>query len=393
MSTDVLRRTAIDRHASSLPRAAALALPMLALTTFLTLGRDGIPTSPIRAVPLLLDLVLVNTLFFLMVKTGRTDRYRAILFVSMAVAFIVSFIPHLIELRGSMSLSEENILRSKAPFCHMVIPVTLIPAALTRTIIFPGQIEGGFANISAMFALWIGATITLGRGFCSWGCFYGGLDDGMSRLRRRPLLREIASRWTYVPYAVLAVIVVLSAASLAPFYCEWLCPFKTVTEYQAVTDLRTALQVAIFVGLFLTLVVVLPFLSRRRTQCGLFCPMGAFQGLFNKLNLFKIRVDLKACTSCGHCVRTCPTFSIDEGSLAVGKTRLSCTKCGKCVDECPKGAIDFHIQGTPGAASARKARLLYLYPAYLFLVTFSGGMIQDALRRVYLLASTGSVLG
>jgi ferredoxin len=65
-------------------------------------------------------------------------------------------------------------------------------------------------------------------------------------------------------------------------------------------------------SLFFALVVALPILSRRRTQCGLFCPMGAF--------------------------RICPTFSIDAASLDRGVPRLSCCKCGRCVDECPKGA-------------------------------------------------------
>jgi ferredoxin-type protein NapH len=393
MSTRLHTLPAMRRHARPTIRAILASLPMLLLTAFLLVGSSGgIPASPTRALPLLLTFVFVNTLFFLMMKTGRTDRYRAALFITMAVAFVLSFVSHLVELRGSMSLSEEDILRSHAPFCHMVIPMTLIPAALTKTIIFPGQITGGFANISSMFVIWIGATVTLGRGFCSWGCFYGGLEDGISRIRRRPLLRRISSRWTYAPYAVLAVVVILSAASLAPFYCEWLCPFKAVTEYEAVTNLRTAVQATIFMALFLALVVVLPFLSKRRAQCGLFCPMGAFQGLSNKLNLFKIRVDREACTQCNHCVRACPTFSIDESTLADGKTRISCSKCGKCVDECPKGALDFHIQGTSTHASSRKARLLYLYPAFLFLVTLSSGMIQDAIRRVMVFASTGSLL-
>jgi hypothetical protein len=39
-----------------------------------------------------------------------------------------------------------------------------------------------------------------------------------------------------------------------------------------------------------------------------------------------------------------------------------------------------------------KARLLFLYPAFLFLITFNGGMMQDGLRRMLLLLTTGSFL-
>jgi polyferredoxin len=243
-----------------------------------------------------------------------------------------------------------------------------------------------------MFVIWIGATVALGRGLCSWGCFFGGLEDGLSRLRRRAVLRHIDERWTYLPYAVLAGIVILSALSLSPTYCMWLCPFKTVSEYVAVTSFQRALQAGIFLALFIVLVVVLPILSRRRTQCGLFCPMGAFQGFFNKTNVFEIKVDRDACSDCAHCTRVCPTFSIDEASLARGGTRISCSKCGKCVDDCPKGAAAFHVKGTPLRLGDGKARLLFLYPAFLFLITFNGFMIQDALRRLMRLATTGSLL-
>jgi ferredoxin-type protein NapH len=373
--------------------ATLASLPMLLLTAFLLIGgRGGIPAHASEAVPLLVTLVGANLLFFLMLKTGKTDRYRAILFVTMSVTFVISFISNLLEMRGSMSISEADMLRGRTPFCHMVIPMTLLPAALTRTIIFPGALTRGFANVASMFTIWIGVTLALGRGFCSWGCFFGGLEDGLSRVRRRSVIRRIAERWSYLPYAVLAVIVVLSAISLTPTYCEWLCPFKTVTEYVAVTGFRTALQAVIFVSLFVSLVIVLPILSKRRTQCGLFCPMGAFQGLFNRLNLFEVRIDRQSCNDCGRCVRECPTFSLDEQSLARGGTRISCSKCGKCLDICAKDAATFHIKGTPLVPRDGRARLLFLYPAFLFLVTFGSGMIIDGMRRLILLASTGSLL-
>jgi ferredoxin-type protein NapH len=378
---------------SSVGRAAFVSLPMLLLSALMLVGgRGGLPRRPLDAIPLLITFVTVNVLFFLMARTGRTDRYRAVLFIALAVSFVITFIPNLIETRGSMGLTEEDMIRGRTPFCHMVIPMTLIPAALTRTIIFPGSIQGGFADISSMFVIWIGATIALGRGFCAWGCFFGGLEDGFSRLRKRVVVRHISERWTYLPYAVLAAIVLTAAVSLSPTYCMWLCPFKTVSEYVAVTDFKTAFQAVIFLSLFFGLVVVLPSLSRKRTQCGLFCPMGAFQGFFNKTNLFEVRFASGQCNDCDRCTRACPTFSIDEASLEKGATRLSCCKCGRCVDECPTGAATFHVKGTPLRPRDERARLLFLYPAFLFLLTFGGGMIQGGIYRLLLLATTGSIL-
>jgi ferredoxin-type protein NapH len=372
-------------------KAVAWSFPMLGLSLFMFFGGGGVPKDLLRAIPFFFTLLLINFLFFSMMGTGKTDRYRAVFFISMSVLFVISFLAHFQEERGSMALTAGEAIKGRTPFCHMVIPSTLIPAALTRTIIFPGSILGPY-SIASMIVLWLGAMLALGRGFCSWGCFFGGLEDGFSRVRRKARIRNIARHWTYLPYAVLAVVVVMSAILLAPFYCEWLCPFKTVTEYFEVTSFERLLQAVIFVGLFLGLVVILPILSRRRTQCGLFCPMGAFQSFANKVNPFEIRIDRSHCKDCDKCVRECPTFSLDAESVALGRTRLSCVKCGKCVDECPTGAIAYHVKGTEPHARPARARLLFLYPAFLFLTVFGGGMIQDGLYRILLLATTGSMI-
>lgn len=124
----------------------------------------------------------LNVLYFLMHYTGRTDKFRAVIFIIFALALSFTLISNMLQTRNAMSFSQADIIECKIPFCHLVIPMMIIPAAFTNSIIFPGSILGGFADISSMVVLWIVATIVLGRGFCSWGCFYGGWDDGFSRL-------------------------------------------------------------------------------------------------------------------------------------------------------------------------------------------------------------------
>ena len=376
----------------SVPKALLASLPMLLLTALLLMGGRALPREPLRLIPLLASFVLANVLFFMMLRTGKTDRWRAVLFIGMAVGFVLSFIPNLLEIRGNIALSGSDAVQGKVPFCHMVIPMTIIPAALTKTIIFPGSMLTGFAAIGSMLALWIGVSLAIGRGFCAWGCFFGGLEDGLSRIRKRPVIKSIATRWRYLPYAVLAVVVVIAALTLSPTYCEWLCPFKAVTEFDAVTSVTTGVQAVIFVSLFLGLVVVLPVLTKKRTQCALFCPMGAFQGFTNKLAAFEVRIDRTACLDCGKCAKACPTLSLDQESIARGVAHVSCTRCGACVDACPKKAIAFHIKGTTWRPDRTAPRLLFLYPAFLFLTVFGGGMLQDGLYRVLLLVTTGSIV-
>lgn len=374
----------------SLIKTLLLMLPMMFLT-FVILTRGKLPSDPKILFAIVITYLFINATFFMLLYTGKTDRFRAIFFITYAVLFVVSFITHLIEIRGSMAISQANMLQGETPFCHIVIPMTLIPLAFTRTIIFPGTIIGSFASIASMFVLWIGVTLALGRGFCSWGCFFGGLDDGFSRILKRPVIKNINFNWTYLPYAVLIAVVLTAAISLSPTYCEWLCPYKTVTEFVEVTSFKIRMQTIIFVSLFIGLVIVLPILTRRRIQCGLFCPFGAFQSFTNKVNVFEVRIDKEKCVKCKRCIQTCPTFSLDEESIEKGRTRISCTKCGKCIDSCLKKAIFFHLKGTPLSGNQRIYRILFLYPAFLFLATMAGGTIQDGIVKIIRLITTGSM--
>ncbi|MEW6367025.1 MAG: 4Fe-4S binding protein [Acidobacteriota bacterium] len=379
-------------RARKIVKAALISLPMLLLSALMLSGGTSGEREMMQIIPVAVTFLFANALFFLMIYTGKTDKYRSLFFIVMAFCFILTFTTNLLERRGSLALTPEDMATGKTPFCHIVIPMTVIPAALTQTIIFPGSILGGFANISSMFVLWIGATLALGRGFCSWGCFFGGLDEFFSRLRKRRIIKDVDPRWTYLPYAVLLGVVLTAAASLTPTYCEWLCPYKAVTEFAAVTSVKTLIQTVIFISLFIALVIVLPLLMKRRAQCGLFCPFGAFQAFLNKVCAFEVKVNGEVCKEkCRLCTQECPSFSLSRESISNGGTRLSCMLCGKCVDICPHKAAGYHVKGTPVAARAGAARMLFIYPAYLFLVTFGGGMISGAIYRVLLLATTGSI--
>jgi hypothetical protein len=55
------------------------------------------------------------------------------------------------------------------------------------------------------------------------------------------------------PFAILLAIVLLSAITFHPIYCEWLCPFKVVSEFEAPTSLATTVALGIFPLAFLGL--------------------------------------------------------------------------------------------------------------------------------------------
>lgn len=73
-------------------------------------------------------------------------------------------------------------MRGKAQFCPLTVPMVLLAAIVSGVVFFSGAIAVG----AAWFLLWLGASLAVGRGWCGWGCFFGGWDELFSRSRWRP---------------------------------------------------------------------------------------------------------------------------------------------------------------------------------------------------------------
>jgi len=325
-------------------------------------------------------------LFFLMMSTWKTYRWRRWFFVALGLLFPVGFIHTVIVMRGTMGIPIEEMIAGRTPFCFIPIPLLILPAALTRTLVFPGSIlpNGGMSGggMAAMAAGWLIITIVVGKGWCSYACFFGGIEEGMAAVSGKAKIRKIDPRWRYGPWAVLLAMVLLSLALFEPAYCMWLCPFKAVSEYVAARNTVGLVQNGIFVVLFAALVLVLPFLTKKRTQCAFFCPFGAFQSIFNKTSVFEIKIDRTLCTPCVLCQKSCPTMALSDESIARGETLMSCMKCGACVDACPKHAAVWHIRGAEISSKPERARLMFLYAAWAMAIVFGGSIIAEGLATI-----------
>ena len=283
--------------------------------------------------------VFMTALFFLMMRTGATYRWRRYFFVSLGFLFPVGFITALISARGSMSIPIERMVSGDTPFCYLVIPMLIIPAALTHSLIFPGSILPTVSNphsIAIMIGLWLAMSLVLGKAWCSYACIFGGIEEGFAAVAKRPRLRRLDPRLRLVPWAILLFIVLFSAALFEPVYCMWLCPFKTVTEYPAVRSLETAIQMGIFLILFAALVIVLPVSHQEADAVRLLLPIRRVQSLFGKINPFEIRFDREKCVDCTLCQTVCSTMSLSAESIREGRTLMNCSRCGACVDALQK---------------------------------------------------------
>jgi polyferredoxin len=170
--------------------------------------------------------------------------------------------------------------------------------------------------------------------------------------------------------------VTLSAAlAMMPTYCSWICPFKAVTEFEQVTSVESATKAGIFLSLFGGLVIALPVMTKKRTQCSFLCPLGAINTLSNKITPFTLKIDKNSCNECFKCVGVCPLYALTPEDIKAGKVSVFCSKCGKCVDTCSKKAIHYGIRGIPAGTMKNFSRNLFLFVSFLFMAIFSSGSI------------------
>jgi ferredoxin len=304
------------------------------------------PTSIIYAAFLI--FIYTRMTFAERKRIGSGVIYRRIFQTVFAVGFCIAFIADLYAERGSMAITSEAMNNSELPFCHIAIPQVLLPFLITKSIIFPARISGAYAAAASMICIWLVVTLTVGRGWCSWICFYGGWEEGFSHVakKRRLNLLPKNKEMREIHFGFFLFIILASLCQLSCIYCEWFCPFKLTTEYFPMNSIPTLVAGVMFIGLFLGLVVVLPILTKRRTQCSTLCPFGAFASFTDRISLFRMKIDTDKCKGCLKCASACPFGAIDITTIQEkkGHPELNCAKCGECMNACPQKAISYEFR-------------------------------------------------
>ena len=345
---------------------------------FVVLMGNFSPASIVYAIFLL--YIFVRMTFAENKKAGSGVKYRRIFQIIFAVGFCIAFIADLYEERGSMAITASSLSNSELPFCHIAIPQIVMPFLIIKKIIFPARVSGHYASLASMLSIWLACTLTVGRGWCSWICFYGGWEEGFihigkkKRLNLLPKNKELRE----FQFGFFFFIVLASLCELACVYCKWFCPFKLVTEFSPVNSIPSLIAMVLFIGLFLGLVVVLPILTKKRTQCSILCPFGAFASLTDTVSLFQVKIDAAKCVGCMKCAQTCPFNAIDIKTIQEkkGHPEITCAKCGECIGACPHNAISLDFRFKHSCSCAENLIQQLLHPASLFrFAAFSFGVI------------------
>ncbi|MHB1413782.1 MAG: 4Fe-4S binding protein [Chloroflexota bacterium] len=356
------------RRGTSWRASVTAALVSALIVAFLVVGGQAGSADLLLPIRLFfVALAFAMTLYIL--RSGRIHTARLLMFVTMGLFFGIFFeISHEVN-RGSILLSEQTAVAGQVPICPITVGFVVPPLLLRGAMIFPATV----AALLVVVSMWGGFALLFGRAWCSWVCFFGGLDQlfaslGPTRKGGRPLV-EIPEGWTryarLFPYALLLFLILIALSTLEPFFCAWLCPLRLAYDPPMVTTAVRWLSAIVIVTLGMGLLVVGPFLTKKRLFCSYGCPLLPLNALAGMLSPFRVKVDRERCTDCGLCVRTCPHSAITAESVAKGGTTLECTRCGKCLDKCPKRAIDYRL-----VVSNAPARAAFVALAVAFLTMF-----------------------
>ena len=196
------------------------------------------------------------------------------------------------------------------------------------------------------FLIFVGAI--LGRLVCGFLCPFGLIQDLLHKIpffkkirtfRGDKLLRKLK----YVIFLVFVILLPLFLTDLmgqgAPYFCKLICPAGTLEGGLPLVLLNKAMRGAIgwlyiWKNTILIATIVLSILIYR-PFCKYICPLGAFYSIFNKVSLFRYRLDGDKCVHCGKCAKVCQ-MNVDPVKTP---NSPECIRCGRCRQACPKDAI------------------------------------------------------
>jgi ferredoxin-type protein NapH len=211
-----------------------------------------------------------------------------------------------------------------------------------------GQVFVGFYVVGAMGA--IGGFV--GRMVCGWACPFGLFQELLHKIPSpsfgiwRPL--------RFIKYGLLLLMVILLPLFVVDefgfghtWFCKYLCPAGTLEAGLPLLilqpGLRENLGLLFYNKLFFLILFIAWSVVASRPFCRTACPLGAFYGLFSKVKLVKLSLDLQKCTNCEACHAVCPMgVRFNESP-----DDMDCISCLACSKVCSFNAINLEVGGLP----------------------------------------------
>jgi ferredoxin-type protein NapH len=175
---------------------------------------------------------------------------------------------------------------------------------------------------------------------CGWACPFGFLQDALARIPVRKFrLPDWAGSFRYVVLVGLVFLLpmmlgfrgipfedqIISICRLCPAGAlEAGVPYSIQSALAGHGWVMSGFKTALLAGFLGAAIFV------HRPWCRIFCPLGGFLALFNRVSLFHLRFQAQECIECNLCRSRCSMgVKVDEAVNVSGCIRcLECTTCG-----------------------------------------------------------------
>ncbi|MBC8473445.1 MAG: 4Fe-4S binding protein [Candidatus Omnitrophica bacterium] len=342
-------------------------LTLLSIFSFISAGND----STLFYAKLIWSLV-VSYLGLCIYRYGNISKYRSILFVLIAFFFFLEF-----KLFRFLSFAD-----TIPPYCHIAQAPRLFNFIHHQFLAITSG-EWQVWGVLTLGFLWLLIMLTIGQGICSWVCFFGGIDEAFTKLRKKPLIKlKISKRWRDFPLAFLIFLLIITFLQGRPVFCSWFCPFKLTTGFLDTAPAIRIAQIAFFLLFLVVFVILLPVLSKKRTFCSLICPFGALVSVCGKISPYRVTINKEKCEACGKCLEVCPVFAIERHDPDGYRISSYCNKCGKCIDVCPGNAIDISVCNKLVRVPFFEIRDIFVFLSLLITGVISGSFVPRVILQL-----------
>ena len=218
------------------------------------------------------------------------------------------------------------------------------PIGSLQAVIGSGNFK--IAYYVAGFLIFVGAL--LGRLVCGFLCPFGLIQDLLNKIPFPKKIRtfrgdKLLRKLKYVIFLVFVIILPMFVVDImgqgAPYFCKLICPAGTLEGGIPLVLLNKSMRSAVgwlymWKNTILVITIILSIMIYR-PFCKYICPLGAFYSVFNKVSVFRYRVDKEKCVHCGKCRNICQM----EVDPTENPNSTECIRCGRCKKICPTQAI------------------------------------------------------
>lgn len=178
-------------------------------------------------------------------------------------------------------------------------------------------------------------TVVFGRFFCGWICPFGSISEWLGKLGKKIFGKQLTvpskidKPLRYLKYVIFVLILCSTI-----YYGSMV--FADFDPYVALFRLIISQDAAI-AGSIILAVVLIGSIFIERFWCRYACPLGAVLAILNKISFFKVRIQQESCKGCKRCVQQKCPVNVQMSEKGVASTE--CIWCFECADACPFVAI------------------------------------------------------